>query len=851
MKRESYIPSLKSSNCTSFNDLLGLGSQLVREYANFPYICLEVAGRMSLFDELNRLFRKLMADPTLSLYDFQFRTANELLDGRSVILRAPTGGGKTWAALLPFLYSRHVGEPISDRVLYALPLRSLASQLYASTLASCSNAGWSVSDEPGQREVGQLTITLQTGERQNDPFFLGDIVFTTIDQLLSSYLLTPVSLNPRLANMNAGALVGSLVVFDEFHLLDPERSMLTAIEMLDRLRPYCRFVLMTATLSDQAVTWLAQRLNAVVVDPGDAEIAQIDGGKKHGATQRMWLIEREPLTAQKVVDYHLTGRHHRTLVLTNTVNRAQDFYKELLRVKPNDINVCLLHSRFYREDRVDKEKQVIARLGKLSQDLPENFILVSTQVVEAGMDFSVDCIHTELAPANSLIQRAGRCARYGGKGTVKVYPVDDPAPYSCKEVERTLAVLAPLSEKVFSAAIEREVVNAVHGSVESEILRRFNLGVWRKKTNRAMDGLLATAAEELIRDVNSINILVTSDPEAIRFDLPDRWPEMLSVPVTTLRGFLKHTKPQDKNTWVIAVPRPPDDDSEGDMGLRFRWERFVADPPLAWLVVINPVYACYIPDLGLRLGEAGQEIPFRYIPRNAQQRYRYHCETMVQHVQTVLKEMEELSTRCACARQFLVQGLGIRQETIKIAERLAIIFHDVGKLSEEWQQPVRAWQKFKTGRLPDESLAHSDYDPEKDWHELCRFPKRPNHALEGAYASHDYLYNVFTECGGVAASVLTAIARHHKGHAKTLGRFKLIPDASSTINDLLAASQLPQIDGLRDRPTDIDFGKGGEFSKELLAASREEDQEWLPLYWYIVRLLRLADQAGSAKGGRE
>ncbi|MGC7847225.1 CRISPR-associated helicase Cas3' [Desulforudis sp. 1088] len=806
---------------------------------------------MTLLDELNQLFRELMFDSTLALYDFQLQTAMELLDGRSVILRAPTGGGKTWAALLPFLYARHVGEPISDRVLYALPLRSLASQLHASTLASCSNAGWSVSDEPGEKKTGRLEITLQTGERQNDPFFLGDIVFTTIDQLLSSYLLTPVSLNPRLANMNAGALVGSLVVFDEFHLLDPERSMTTAIEMLDRLQDYCRFVLMTATLSDEAVKWLAQRLNAAVVEPSDAEIAQIDSRKKRGATQRMWLVEYEPLTAARVISDHLAGGHRRTLVLTNTVSRAQDFYKELLRVKPPDVSVCLLHSRFFREDRAGKEEQVIARLGKQSQDLPENFILVSTQVVEAGMDFSVDCLHTELAPANSLIQRAGRCARYGGKGTVRVYPVDNPAPYPAMEVKRTLDVLTPLSGELFSAVTERNVVNSVHGPFESEVLRRFNLRSWRKDVNLAMDGFLPDAPERLIRDVNTVNILITSDPEAIRFDLPDRWPEMLSVPAATLHSFLRCVELKGTDVWVVAVPTELDGDSDNEGGLRFRWKRFTMAPPIVWLVVINPVYARYTSDLGLRLGEAGQEIPFHYIPRNSQQRYRYHCETMVQHVQTVLKEMEELSAKCTCAQQFLVRVLGVRQETIKIAERLGIIFHDVGKLSEEWQQAVRAWQKFKTGRLPDKPLAHSDYDPEKDWHELCRFPKRPNHALEGAYACCDYLFKLFQECNEVAACVVTAIARHHTGHAKTLGRFKLIPEAASTINDLLAASQLPQVEGLRDRPTDIALGKGGEFSRELLMASREEDQDWLPLYWYIVRLLRLADQAGSAKGGRE
>ena len=177
------------------------------------------------FNELNSTFRKLIGDENASLYRFQEEVAAQLLTGdKNLILRAPTGSGKTWAALLPYLYARKYNLLFVDKVLYALPLRSLASQLYQSTANACKKVA---------AELDTITVKIQTGEQQDDPFFQGDIVFTTIDQLLSSYLLSPVSLPRRLANINAGALLGSLVVFDEFHLLDPDRSMGTAIEMLE------------------------------------------------------------------------------------------------------------------------------------------------------------------------------------------------------------------------------------------------------------------------------------------------------------------------------------------------------------------------------------------------------------------------------------------------------------------------------------------------------------------------------------------------------------------------------------------------------------------------------------------
>jgi len=52
---------------------------------------------------------------------------NALSQGKPVLLRAPTGSGKTEAVVLPFLHFG--GQVIPVRLLYALPLRSLANQL--------------------------------------------------------------------------------------------------------------------------------------------------------------------------------------------------------------------------------------------------------------------------------------------------------------------------------------------------------------------------------------------------------------------------------------------------------------------------------------------------------------------------------------------------------------------------------------------------------------------------------------------------------------------------------------------------------------------------------------------------
>src|SRR5690606_40184793 len=76
----------------------------------------------------------------------------------------------------------------------------------------------------------RLPVNILTGEAPHDPKFEAGLTFATIDQVWSSYLLAPYSLSSRLANFNAGAIVSSYLVFDEFHLFDPHSTLPTTLE---------------------------------------------------------------------------------------------------------------------------------------------------------------------------------------------------------------------------------------------------------------------------------------------------------------------------------------------------------------------------------------------------------------------------------------------------------------------------------------------------------------------------------------------------------------------------------------------------------------------------------------------
>lgn len=98
-----------------------------------------------------------------------------------------------------------------------------------------------------------------------------------------------------------------------------------------------------------------------------------------------------------------------TLVIVNTVERATALYRRLHDpLKKENVDLHLIHSRFRPLER-EKWKQFL-----MSNDQRPR-VIISTQVVEAGVDVSAKVLFTELAPWASLVQRFGRCARFLGK----------------------------------------------------------------------------------------------------------------------------------------------------------------------------------------------------------------------------------------------------------------------------------------------------------------------------------------------------------------------------------------------------------------------------------------------------
>ncbi|MCL6477225.1 MAG: CRISPR-associated helicase Cas3' [Peptococcaceae bacterium] len=820
---------------------------------------------------MEQLFRQLVKKPDASLYLYQEKAAKTVLEGINIIISAPTGAGKTWAALLPFLYSKKISGPVADRVIYSLPMRTLATSLYESTVESCRQGGWMVETDPvsnirtGNPE--SICITIQTGERKEDPFFQGDIIFTTIDQMLSGYLNIPVSIPDKLANINAGSMIGSLIVLDEIHLLEPECSLGTVIEMCFRLRGLAQFVFMTATLSEKSMIILEEKLSARRIAVDEAELNKIPNQKNK---EKVYNWVDKPMNAERILDVHGGGR---SIVICNSVGRAQEMYrsiKEQARSRGLSTEILLLHSRFFKKDRNKVEKVLAEYLGR--DACKTDVILVATQAVEAGVDISAENLHTELAPANSVVQRAGRSARYEGergKGTVWIYELQTNekgqykmGPYreQAEIVNLTRVELAKPPIKM-DFMKEYDLVNKIMEKAESQCFERVvsGLGGRHLKVNKVIELAGRSGAgsyrKELIRDVDSVNIVVHDNPEKIDLYKPL---EYISVPRIALwslnDSFANNTGP-----WVAKIPSVAG--SLGEEESDYVWIKVDSIQQLmssGWLIAIHPNAASYSEELGLELGKAGTPPVHPLAPKPVILKPKYKCETFRQHSLDILKEGRRIQGCHSVGLSKIADFLNISVEVLGKLIDTVLVLHDIGKLSKKWQEA--AWLRqalvdpYDPIHLSGEPLAHStfDWDAHRHLEEELRKPQyqRGNHSVEGAFCIAEGLLScveeLITNTGdldGISCSLWSAVARHHNAGASSLSSFELINGIEKYVGGILEECGLRPV-SLKDKPnkeTQIDFGE------EYLLKPSTGGLKFLPLYWMAVRLLRLADQASQRK----
>lgn len=297
-------------------------------------------------------------------------------------LTVPTGGGKTVASLAFAL--RHALENKMDRIIYVIPYTSIIEQNAKvfrdilgeeNVLENHCNVDYESSEE--------LLPMQLASENWDKP-----IVVTTNVQFFESLFANKSSKCRKLHN-----IANSVIIFDEAQML-PNDYLKPCIAMIEELvnNYQVSAVLCTATQPALA-SFFHEGISAKELCPRMEEQFEFF---KRTVFENVGVLTENDLIQRLEKEYQ-------ALCIVNTKKRAQRIYKQL-----EGEGVYHLSTSMYPKHRRRILREIRERLQK-----NKKCILISTSLVEAGVDLDFQSVYRELAGVDSMIQAAGRCNREG------------------------------------------------------------------------------------------------------------------------------------------------------------------------------------------------------------------------------------------------------------------------------------------------------------------------------------------------------------------------------------------------------------------------------------------------------
>jgi CRISPR-associated endonuclease/helicase Cas3 len=476
-------------------------------------------------------------------------------DYKLYALTLPTGMGKTLTGLS---FSAGLAKKFGlKRIVYSLPFLSIIDQ----TELVLSGMGLKDSTElivhHHLSEIGYFQEDREYNFDTARVFFEGwnsGVVLTTFHQLLYTLLGAE---NSYLRRFNK--LKDSVVIVDELQAL-PHRYWRFVKESFKRLAEELnsRVILMTAT-------------NPFVFTERDNVLHLVDKAKYRRDLQRFRVVpDLEKRTVEDLareVAERVRREDKTFLIILNTIKSSQDFYRKLKDLV--NVDIAYLSTAVIPKQRRERVEQI--KQGKYK-------VVVSTQVVEAGVDIDFDVVYRDFAPLDSINQSAGRCNRHGFRelGEVRVVKlVDD----NVKEYSKRIydPVLLDATEKFLTEELtERELLDVIDDYFET---------LWREKISHDKSKELLDALKSVKHDVLYENfkliedqpykrdVFVVFDDKAERVlnEVKEVWERRQRKEITLWEARREFEKLKAEfYSYVISVALNKDSDIELDDRLKIR-----------------------------------------------------------------------------------------------------------------------------------------------------------------------------------------------------------------------------------------------------------------------------------------
>lgn len=339
------------------------------------------------------LFEKRLCQNIKKGLSGNFRPAQEFMmehKDKNVVIVAPTGSGKTEAALLWI---------DGEKAFYTLPLKVSSNAIYKRIRENYEY------QEVALLHSDSMNCYMQSTEEELEnsykkyeqaKLFSYPLTVCTVDQLFQ-FVYKALG-----TEIFAATLKYSKIVIDEIQSYSPRIVAALIFGLSEIKRMGGKFAIITATFPP-VLQYFMKKCHLL---EGRDYIYRDFSACAFGIRHRIQVIEGD-FDIDKIVN---DASKKKVLIICNTVSKAQRIYKE---ITDRGIEAGLLHSRFIRKHRAILEKRIM----DFSSNETETGIWVTTQIVEASLDIDFDILYTEMCTADSLLQRMGRCNRAGKKDT--------------------------------------------------------------------------------------------------------------------------------------------------------------------------------------------------------------------------------------------------------------------------------------------------------------------------------------------------------------------------------------------------------------------------------------------------
>ena len=499
----------------------------------------------AVIGEAEKFLPRMFVTPDLSFYNRPNDLYSlSLLDAssakRHTVVVAPTGAGKT-----DYLFRRCTG-----RVFYTLPYQASINAMYKRVANDLEK------DNP-DLDVRVLHSTSKVVKRKNND------EETVIQSHIGSSvkILTPHQLSALAFGMKGYEatildLKGCDVILDEVHTYSgiSQAIVLKLVEILKKID--CRIHIGTATMPSVLYHKIMEILGDDVLEVKlpDEELNLYDRHIIHKANSFHDLTS--------VIDKAIQS-NQKVLIVQNRVKTAQEVYQYIKEEYPF-VPSLLLHSRFKRKDRNEKETDLLGvdaegnSLRKFNTSA-EACIVVSTQIVEVSLDISFDLMITECAPLDAMIQRFGRVNRKRSKDTIGklkdiyvIAPLDnekEARPYAPEILKKSFEVLEdgkPLHERELQGKID-EVFTSI------DFLEIEEHSVFKTNGNISIDCLTHNSRAILFDLLEIDNVACITESDVFAYETGDL-ETRLRLEIPTYFSAVSKKRQIDKGNRPFIVP---------------------------------------------------------------------------------------------------------------------------------------------------------------------------------------------------------------------------------------------------------------------------------------------------------